>query len=53
MIAVLVFFFSFLTLTIKSMGLDEPYGKLFERLVSQEYLKLCLQRAKKKKKKRA
>lgn len=51
MIAVLVFFFSFLALTIKTMGLDESSGKLFERLVSMEYLKLCLQRAKKKKQK--
>lgn len=48
MIAVLIFFFSFLALTIKSMGLDESSGKLFERLVSIEYLKLCLKRAKKK-----
>ena len=51
MIAVLIFFFSFLALTIKSMGLDELSGNLFERLVSIEYLKLCLQRAKKKKQK--
>ena len=51
MIAVLFFFFSFLALTIKSMGLDESSGKLFERLVSIEYLKLCLQRAKKKRQK--
>ena len=33
------------------MGLDESSGKLFERLVAIEYLKLCLQRAKKKRKK--
>jgi hypothetical protein len=51
MIAILVFFFSFLALTIKSMGLDDSSGKLFERIVSIEYLKLCLQRAKKKKQK--
>ena len=51
MIAVLVFFFSFLALTIKSMGLDESSGKLFERLVSIEYLKLCLKKAKKKRQK--
>lgn len=51
MIAVLVFFFSFLSLTIKSLGLDESSGKLFEKLVSMEYLKLCLQRSKKKKQK--
>jgi hypothetical protein len=51
MMAVLFFFFSFLALTIKSMGLDELSGNLFERLVSIEYLKLCLQRAKKKKQK--
>lgn len=51
MIAVLFFFFSFLALTIKSMGLDESSGKLFERLVSIEYLKLCLKKAKKKKQK--
>ena len=51
MIAVLIFFFSFLSLTIKSMGLDESSGKLFERLVSIEYLRLCLKKAKKKKQK--
>lgn len=51
MIAVLVFFFSFLALTIKSMGLDEPRGRLFEKLVSIAYLKLCLQRAKRKQQK--
>lgn len=51
MIAVLVFFFSFIALTIKSMGLDESSGKLFEKLVSMEYLRLCLQRTKKKKQK--
>lgn len=51
MIAVLIFFFSFLALTIKTLGLDESSGKLFEGLVSIEYLKLCLQRAKKKKQK--
>ena len=51
MMAVLFFFFSFLALTIKSMGLDESSGKLFERLVSIEYLKLCLKKAKKKRQK--
>lgn len=51
MIEVLVFFFSFLALMMKSMGLDESSGKLFEKLVSMEYLKLCLQRTKKKKQK--
>lgn len=51
MIAVLVFFFSFLALTIKSMGLDGSSGRLFEKIVSIEYLKLCLQRAKKKEQK--
>lgn len=51
MIAVLAFFFSFLALTIKSMGLDGMHGQLFEQLVSIRYLKLCLQRAKKKKQK--
>ena len=51
MIAVLIFFLSFLALTIKSMGLDETSEKLFERIVSIEYLKLCLQRAKKKRQK--
>lgn len=48
MMAVLLFFFSFLALTIKSMGLDESSGKLFERLVSIKYLNLCLKKAKKK-----
>lgn len=51
MVAVLLFFFSFLALTIKTMGLDETGGKLFERLVSLEYLKFCLQKAKKKRQK--
>jgi hypothetical protein len=51
MMAVLFFFFSFLALTIKSMGLDESSGKLFERLVSIEYLKFCLKKAKKKRQK--
>ncbi len=51
MIAVLFFFFSFLASTIKSIGLDESSGKLFEKLVSIEYLKLCLKKAKKKGKK--
>ena len=48
MIAVLAFFFSFLVLMVKSMGLDELQGQLFEQLVSIQYFKLCLQRAKKK-----
>jgi hypothetical protein len=51
MIEVLIFFLSFLALTIKSMGLDEASGKLFDRIVAIEYLKLCLQRAKKKRQK--
>ncbi len=51
MISVLVFFFSFLSLKIKSMGLDESSGKLFEKLVSIEYLKVCLKKAKKKRQK--
>lgn len=51
MIEALMFFFSFLALMIKSMRLDESSGKLFEKLVSMEYLRLCLQRAKKKKQK--
>ena len=33
------------------MKLDDTKAKLFEKLVSIEYLKLCLQRAKKKKQK--
>jgi len=53
MIAVLMFFFSFLTVQIKFMGLDELHGKLFEKLVSIKYLKLCLQRTKKKIRKEA
>ncbi len=51
MIAVLIFFFSFLTSTIKFMGLDGTSEKLFEQLVALSYLKLCLHRTKKKKKK--
>jgi len=51
MMAVLVFFFSFLSLTIKFLELDDSSGKLFEKLVSIEYLKLCWQRSKKKKQK--
>lgn len=51
MIEVLVFFFSFLALTIKTMGLDKSSEKIFEKIVSIEYLKLCLKRAKKKKQK--
>lgn len=51
MIAALAFFFSFLALMIESMGLDESHGQLFEQLVSIQYLKLCLQRTKKKKQK--
>ncbi|MBA3602841.1 MAG: hypothetical protein H0W50_04205 [Parachlamydiaceae bacterium] len=51
MIAVIVFFFSFLTMTINSMGLNASSATLFEELTSIQYLKLCLQRAKKKKKK--
>lgn len=51
MIATLFFFFSFLALQIKLMGLDELGGKLFDKLVSIEYLKLSLQRVKKKRKK--
>ncbi len=53
MIAVLCFFFSFLAVQIKSMGLDEWHGQLFEKLVAIEYLKLCLQRTKKKVRKEA
>jgi hypothetical protein len=51
MITALAFFFSFLTLTIKSMGLDWWNGQLFEQLVSIQYLKLCLKRTKKKRQK--
>jgi plasmid maintenance system antidote protein VapI len=51
MTAALAFFFSFLVLMIKSMGLDESQGQLFEQLVSIQYLKLCLRRAKKKEQK--
>jgi len=49
MIEVLLFFFSFLTMTIKAMGLDAVETALFEKCVSIEYHKLRLQRAKKKK----
>jgi hypothetical protein len=48
MIAVLTFFFAFLAVRIKSMELDEPSAKVFEALVSIQYLRLCLQRTKKK-----
>jgi hypothetical protein len=51
MIAVLAFFFSFLALMVKSMGLDGSWGQLFEQLVSIQYFRLCLQRAKKKEQK--
>jgi len=51
MIAVLAFFFSFLVLMVKSMGLDESQGQLFEQLISIQYFKLCLRRAKKKEQK--
>ena len=51
MITVLAFFFSFLTLMVKSMGLDGLHGQLFEQLVSIQYLRMCLQRAKKKRQK--
>jgi hypothetical protein len=51
MIAVLIFFFSFLALTIKSLGLDELHGILFEKIVAIEYLKLCLRKSKKAKQK--
>jgi hypothetical protein len=51
MISVLIFFFSFLALTIKSLGLDGAGGQLFEKLVSIEYLTLCLRKSKKKKQK--
>jgi Family of unknown function (DUF6399) len=51
MMAVLAFFFSFLTMVIKSMGLNESQCQLFEQLVSIQYLKMCLRKAKKKNKK--
>lgn len=51
MIEVLAFFFSFLALTIKSMELEGSNGKLFEGLVAITYLRFCLHRDKKKKKK--
>jgi hypothetical protein len=51
MITVLAFFFSFLALMIKSMCLDESHGQLFEQLVSIQYLRMCLQRTKKKRQK--
>jgi len=51
MIAVLAFFFSFLALTIKSLGLNETQGQLFEHLTSIQYLKMCLKKVKKTKQK--
>jgi hypothetical protein len=47
MIEVLAFFFSFIALMVKSMGLNESQVQLFEEIVSIQYFKLCLQRAKK------
>jgi DNA-binding transcriptional regulator YiaG len=51
MLAVLAFFFSFLALMIKSMGLNEAHGQLFEQLVSMQYLNICLKKTKKTKQK--
>lgn len=51
MLTTLAFFFSFLTVMIKSMRLNEAQGHLFEQLVSIQYLKICLKRTRKKKQK--
>lgn len=51
MIEVLKFFFSYLALTIKSMGLDASNQKLFEHLVSIKYLNTTLKRTRKKREK--
>jgi hypothetical protein len=51
MIAYLVFYFHFLSLMIKTMGLDEPSTKVFETVVSIKYLEMCLGKTKNKRKK--
>lgn len=50
MIAVILFFFSFLAMTIKAMGLNETSSALFEKLASIQYLKFYFQKTRKKEK---
>lgn len=52
MVSVLIFFFSYLSATMVSLEIDGSSAKaLFEKIVSLEYLKLCLPKAKGKKNK--